>query len=55
MLVGWKAKTDWTNVKEKTRVGIPDAHVGTKAGNKKKRKASNDVHGPIQKRHWLVH
>ena len=40
---GQKAKIHWTHMEKKTRIGMPDAHVGTKAGNKKNRKASNEV------------
>ena len=42
-------------MEEKTRVGMTDARVGTKAGNKKKRNIDNDVRAPIEKKHWLVH
>ena len=42
-------------MEEKARVGFPDTHMLTKAGNKKKRKASNDVRGPVERRRWLVH
>ena len=52
---GLKAKIHWTHVAKKTRVGMPDAHVGTKAGNNKNSKTGNDVLGSIEKRHWLVH
>ena len=41
-------------MEEKAGVEMPDANMGKKAGNMKKRKARNDVRESIKKRQWLV-
>ena len=41
-------------MEEKERAGVSTANVGTKTGNKGKRKASNYIYGPVEKWHWFV-